>query len=346
MSRLHAVLAFLRRKPVAIAISFTVTAVALWLALRSVDFDRAWASLLGIRPWGIFVSLAAMVLGTAIRSWRWHLFMRRSGSSMAASLESILVSIFFTGLLPLRTGEAMRVAYFSRRTGAPVLATASGLVLERVLDVVTIMALGGYGVSVMVGDRFPGLPFPPKVMGLAAVGACLATVAAGYILARRRAARPHDLGPDASALRRRFSEALDGLSSLESAAGAVGVIGLSFAMWILTAVPSVAVFAAAGHPVPFQAGYVILVALAFAVALPASPGFVGTYHLGFIGGATLMGYPADVAAAVAIVTHLMSQVPFIIAGGVVLATGGRRVLGGAKPGDIAVETVEAVESNS
>ncbi|MCL4235319.1 MAG: YbhN family protein [Deltaproteobacteria bacterium] len=315
----------LRRPPVAIGLSLMITVLALWLSLRNVDFAEAWRAIRSIHPLSMVAALGFMIVGTLLRTWRWHVFLRRSGSTYRASLEAVLVSIFFNGLLPMRSGEAMRIAYFARRTGAGVLATTTGLVLERVLDLITISTIGAVAVSLTLGDRFPGLPLPPAMLAVAAVCACVVTLAGGWTLSRHRDAV---LGKSAEPgrVRRWLHDALGGLASLDSGASAAAVVALSFATWSVTTFPSVCVFYGAGIDVPLWAGFVIVLSIAFAIALPSSPGFIGTYHLGFIAGATLLGLPKDVSLAAAIVTHLLSQIPFIAAGGYVLATGGRSLL--------------------
>ncbi len=323
--KLTPVIAFLRKKPVAITISFAVTVVALYFALKDVDFQKALNALLTMRVGPVLIGLLILAVGALIRSLRWHLMMRRAGSTYGASLEAVLVSLFFNGVLPLRGGEAIRVLYFARRAKAPVLATTSALVLERMLDLASLSTMAAIFVTEAVGKEFSGLPLPPKAMGAVAGGVICAMAIFGFWL-RYRAMREPAAEGDRGFAAKRLDEALRGLEALGSKRDILLIIALSVGMWMLTAAPFIFFFKAFGMTITYSASVIILLGITFAIALPSSPGFVGTYHVGFVAGAVLAGITKDAAVPPAFVSHLAAQLPFIIAGGIVLATGGRKVL--------------------
>jgi len=322
-------LGFLRKKPVAITLSFTVTVLALWIAVRGVDLEQAFWATVSIPLWPLFVAFLFLIVGTLIRGVRWHLLMRRQGSTFGASLEAILVSIFFNGLLPLRSGEVIRIGYFSRRTGAPFMSTAGALFLERSLDLTSLALIGAIFLSGFAGREIPDFRVPPWILGAAAGAAVAGMFAFGFWLRFRK--KRGGQADHQSRLARWFDEGVKGFSALESKSEAAMVIGLSLAMWIITIAPGIYVYRGVGVDVSFTDIAVIMVVVTFFVAAPSSPGFVGTYHAGFVLASGLVGIPKEKALPVAIVTHLISQIPFILAGGIVLATGGRRAL--AKRGE-------------
>ncbi|MCZ7586130.1 MAG: flippase-like domain-containing protein [Deltaproteobacteria bacterium] len=164
------------------------------------------------------------------------------------------------------------------------------------------------------------------MLGAGAGSVVLGLLVFGFFLRGRRAKRGAAPAEHASRLARWFDEALHGLAALESKGRAALVFALSLTMWLVTMGPGMYVFKAVGIDVTFSDVAVVMVSVTFAVAAPASPGFVGTFHAGFVLGSELVGIPRERALPVAIVVHLISQIPFILAGGVVLATGGRRAL--------------------
>ena len=58
----------------------------------------------------------------------------------------------------------------------------------------------------------------------------------------------------------------------------------------------------------------ILVLLVFAVMVPASPGFIGTYHYACFKGLSAFGITGPIAASIALVIHGTAFFPVIIAG--------------------------------
>ena len=265
--------------------------------------------------------VAPLALGTIARAFRWHLLMRRAGSTPAASAEAIFVSAFFSGLLPFRAGEAARVVYFSRRTGAPLTAAAAALLVERVLDVATLALLA----LVLLPSRtqLPELALSPWGFGGVVAAAVAAMVAAAWWM--RRPDEPRDRVPchiSGLELETRYGRLF---RSWRRPVIPRGWQFLSLAAWPLNAIPVVLVFRAAGISLTFQNGLIILLAMTLAIALPSTPGFVGTFHAGFVLGAQAVGVSRVVAAPVALVTHLFFQIPFILAGAIVLATAGSRL---------------------
>ncbi|MBZ0273859.1 flippase-like domain-containing protein [bacterium] len=321
----RAALDFLRKKPVSLTLSFAVTIVALWFALAGTDFRRTWESMRAMKPVWLAASLGVLVFGTYVRAFRWNIIMKRQGSTMMASLDAILISIFFNGVLPLRSGEVIRIGYFARRTGAGVPATTAALVLERALDMTALATIGAVALSVLAGRQAEAMAVPPSWLA-AGAGAALVAMIGGGIFLKARAGRPVAEGHEPGPLTRILNDALKRLTVLESRVEAGSVIGLSFFSWLITLFPAYFVFLAAGMTPSVIDVAIILVFIVFAISLPSSPGFIGTFHAGFVFGAEMVGIPKETALPVAIVAHVFTQVPFILWGAWVLLKGGRKLI--------------------
>jgi uncharacterized membrane protein YbhN (UPF0104 family) len=233
----------------------------------------------------------------------------------------ILIGYVFTTLLPLRAGELVRIGYFSRRANVPVMTTTSAIALERAFDLVALALLGSIFLSALVGRQFTGLPLPPWALGAAAGLSVIGALVVGLVLRRRVTVRP-----PAGRLARLAHEFLAGLSSLGHVGDAAVNLALSVALWLVVSLSIQTAFHAVNVSLPFADAAVIMLGTCFAIALPAAPGFIGTYHLGFVAGALLVGIPREISLPVGIVLHLVIQVPFLPIGGAILFTGGRQAL--------------------
>ena len=69
-----------------------------------------------------------------------------------------------------------------------------------------------------------------------------------------------------------------------------------------------------GIKLPVAASMFILVLLVFAVMVPASPGYIGTYHYACFKGLSAFGVPESTAVTVALVIHAVGFFPVIMAG--------------------------------
>ena len=59
-----------------------------------------------------------------------------------------------------------------------------------------------------------------------------------------------------------------------------------------------------------------MIAGAFAVAAPSSPGQIGVFHMGVIAAMTALGQPGDTAASLAILYHALNFLVMVLLGSV------------------------------
>jgi uncharacterized protein (TIRG00374 family) len=103
---------------------------------------------------------------------------------------------------------------------------------------------------------------------------------------------------------------------ISSKGGHVGALLLSsLLIWAFCVIPVYTVLLGFGINLPITASMFILVLLVFAVMVPASPGYIGTYHYACFKGLSAFGIPESIAVTVALVIHATSFFPVIIAGG-------------------------------
>jgi hypothetical protein len=57
-----------------------------------------------------------------------------------------------------------------------------------------------------------------------------------------------------------------------------------------------------------------MIAGAFAVAAPSSPGQIGVFHMGVIAAMTALGQPAEAAATLAVLYHALNFLLMVLAG--------------------------------
>ena len=318
----------LTSKPVMILVSLAITVLALWLAVRELDLEQVWASLTRLPAWPFAIGLGIMVLVALARALRFHVLMRATGSSFLASLEMIIIGYFFTIVLPFRTGELVRIGYFSRRARVPVLSVVSATAVERAMDMTTLAFLSALFLPSLVGQHLKDFPVSPTTMALLSGAGVLGAVVLGLLVRRRARGGGGEAG---GRFARRLDEVLAGFSSLGSLTNVLWGFLLSLTIWLLVTLAIKVAFLASGVQLPLAHAGVIMLGTCFAIALPPTVASLGTYHATFAYAAVLVGISRDVSLPLAIVFHLLIQVPFLPVAGAILITGGRRLL--AKPPD-------------
>ena len=138
---------------------------------------QVWAEMRRARP-GLLVA-AVLVTGAtyALRALRWQYVLSPLGEThFSNAFRATVIGFAATFLLPARAGEVIRPLLLARREGLPATATFATIILERLMDMVTVLAL--FAVFVLTAD--------PATMS--AQPAHLARVQAGGLLAAAAAA--------------------------------------------------------------------------------------------------------------------------------------------------------------
>jgi uncharacterized membrane protein YbhN (UPF0104 family) len=247
-------------------------------------------------------------------------------------------------VLPARAGEVIR-PYFLARQAPPDQKgrmTATGafatIILERLLDVLTVLAL--LASYVLVFGRDLGRTNPTafawlKWIGLMSGAGSIGALVVLFILA----GNPERLRVTLEGLERVLPSTLAGLLAriAEKFARGLGAIRrpsrllvallLSFPLWLSIAVGIWSAAVAFQLAVPFTGSFLILAFLVLGVAVP-TPGAVGGFHAAFRYGATaFFGAPDDAAVGAAIVLHLFSIGPSLLLGLVFAAQEGLNIAG-------------------
>jgi uncharacterized protein (TIRG00374 family) len=277
-----------------IGIGVAISGGALYLALPPRD---EWSSVRDAFArvhylYGIPLALIS-VYSVIIRCQRWRLLLRPLGRVPMLSLVSATAIGFLCNMvLPLRIGEVVRPVLLGRRARLPVSSVLGSVLLERLLDMITILLLlAAVVVLVPVSEtiRRSGVVFVViAAAGLSLVIALqrrhpLALRLLGRVLARLPAA----VRARAEAALHEFIDGLQGLGG----GGALVRIGLySLYLWVVIASVFAVGIVACGLPVPLVSGSLVLVTVvAGAVSAPSAPGFIGTFQAGCVLAFTVFG---------------------------------------------------------
>ena len=125
----------------------TVAVVVLALALlglflRNVDFSGVFREIAHAQPGWLLLSLTTMVLNLVIRAWRWQFLLEPLGkASFANSFRATAVGFAARSFLPAAAGELVRPYFLSRREPMSATGAFATIVIERLLDMITVLVL-------------------------------------------------------------------------------------------------------------------------------------------------------------------------------------------------------------
>ena len=258
----------------------------------------------------LWLVAALGVYATALtaRGWRWHRIMRLAEipHARADAYRLTLVGYMGNNVLPARGGEVLRIAILGSRTTARRRTVLGSIIAERVLDASVLAALFAVMTWAGVAHRPAGeLPAAVAAVALVLLGIALAA----YLALRRR-------GRFA-----RFSERVHPVTrALKVFAHAEGLLlaSLSALIWCCEGTTLLLVGKALGLSLHFLDSTLIIVLASLFAAIPAAPGYAGTFDAGLVLGLNAVGVEGGTAVGFILLARFVMFVPVTIAGLAVL----------------------------
>jgi hypothetical protein len=314
------------RSPYRTIIVLLVAIVLVALFLWNVDVAGVLRSIIRAHPGWLLVSLGTMLLNLFIRAWRWQYLLEPVGHvPFGSAFRATSVGFAARSVLPAAAGEMVRAYFLSRCERVSATGAFATVILERLLDMVTVLLL--LGVYVLFFDHElaganPTALAAVKWAGVIAGAGAVAALVALFVLAgdpARFSRTLHKLEtvlPSRLAgLLARFAEKFAiGLGAIRRPSRLAVALAWSLPLWLVIAAGIWAVAVAFELPISFFGSFLLVAFLTIGVTVP-TPGAIGGFHEAFRLGATaFFGAPNDAAVGSAIVLHLLSFGPALLLG--------------------------------
>jgi glycosyltransferase 2 family protein len=239
-----------------------------------------------------------------LRGLRWYLILRRAGvqASMVDTQALSVVGYMGNTVLPARGGELLRIFFLGRRSGCSRVTILGTILAERLLDVLALLGL----LLVLA------LATATEVRGVSDLGALaagvlllLALVLAGaWWIARTRGG---------GRLQGRVASLTLATRNLLSAQGVLLVL-LTAAIWVGEGLLYWLVGQALHLHLDFLQGCFLVVLSSLVAAVPAAPGYLGTYDAAIQVGLGAMHVHGSQAISFGLLVRLIIFVPITLLG--------------------------------
>lgn len=293
-----------------------VSATELWRHARQADA-------------GWLVAMVAGAIATqGIRALRWRLLLPEEGAglSLSSRFRAVCIGFMANTLFPVRLGEFARALALTRTSRLRLSQTLGSLVAERVLDGVVLVGFLASGLWILetsalvstagVADIRQLAMAMAMVFGLLACGMTLFVVARRWAEAMsRRVLGTLVSAPRAAAIGGVLVAFGDGVAALRGGGRIARALLWTVALWLVGALSILCGLRAFGIVAPGLQGAVLLQGLvAFAVAVPSSPGFFGPLEAAFRVGLALFGTETGRAVSFAMAFHVLTFLPLTLLG--------------------------------
>ena len=305
-------------------LGIAITVGLLWWLFRNENPAEIWAAVQSADLLLLFAAVVVTTFGFVVRAirWRWLLEPLHPENSFRPRFAAVAIHFMVNNLAPARLGEFARVFAYSKLEPVSFSGTLATLVVARILDGVTILALL---FMVLAGPAFPAETLHPAVAaginGLSVLLGGLLLVLVALLVAPEATLRflgvlarplPAGVGDRLVDAARAF---VAGLESLRRPSLMIRALGWSFVFWVLQSLSFWLGILAFGIDLPFSAAVFMNATIAFAVAIPAAPGFFGTFQAGAkVALVDVYGVALAPALAFSIAWHLGAFFPITFIG--------------------------------
>ncbi len=307
-------------------IGVLVSVLLLWWTLRDVELSELLAHL---RRVNVPLMLAAVAVSTIVfplRTIRWRYLLELDGQRLPFRplWHATAVGFMANNILPARSGEVARAYVAHKLTGARFTTVAATLVVERILDGLTLLtilavaaSLGGFA----TGSGFGTLNLTSLVV-TGATGVFVALAVTTFAVVKPEIAKgilhrvldtilpqkwAHRIGGILDGL-------FDGIAVLRKPKRLATVLVWSFIVWGVNGVSFLLAMWAFTMAVPTSAAFVLESTIAFGVAIPSTPGFFGPFEAATRLTLAAYGVSGAEAAAYAAAYHITTFIPITVLG--------------------------------
>jgi hypothetical protein len=282
--------------------------------LVTVDL-RALGAQLRNAEWGWVLAAAVLApLGLWARAARWrYLFPPRSNPP--GLVAATMIGYMVNNVLPLRAGEVARIYVVAHRWRQGFWTTLGTVVVERVLDGLTVVLLVGLMILMIPVPAY--LQWGALVMlvinlvGIAGLAGMVWRPDVMHAIARWMFRHWPTLQGRVTRIFDRFVRGVHGVSTPEHA---IPLLGWTVVAWVIPALGAWMVLRALHLSLSWVAPWMVLAFVGVSVSIPSAPGFIGVFHAAAAVALGLLGVARPEALGYAIILHAVQFVPVTLVG--------------------------------
>ena len=301
-----------RTLAISVGIGVPLSIVLLALTVRHLDAAALETALRSANPAYILAAAGAMALVYAAQALRWRVILHGAPASWK-SFEWVVGAVAVNNVVPGRLGDVLRIEWVARGAALPRARAAASVVVDRGFDVLTLVTALALTYPFMHRASW----LDRVVLSGAALGLLVVAVFAAVHAYARRGGRT-----STGRVGRLVVEASRAAGEMVHGRRAVAAFLLSVAAWLTWACAAWLVARSLGIGLsPLEIAFATAV-INLGVAIPSSPGFIGTYQWLGVSTLGLFGVGDVHAFAFSVLLHAVWYIPTTLAG---MALGARKL---------------------
>ena len=297
--------------------SFFLSVLGLYYAFNKVDVSQLWFYLKTANTFYIVLSILLIIFSVAIRAERWQLLLEPFQKiSFRPLFSSTMIGYFGNAVMPFRFGELLRAYSISTTRKIDVSAAFGTILLERLLDMLGLVFTmfifswfypfehGGKNAMIIIGVSSISLFYFILWLGIKQSDFFLNVKKLSFLKATL-----------IQRLLTIMNKIVDGITSIKDTKHIGLIIIHTIFIWVVYFFATYSVILATNISINWVGVGVILVSTSLALAIPAAPGGIGTYHAAAIYILTSYFFIDRVESqAFAVILHAVGFLPLMLIG--------------------------------
>ena len=299
----------MKKRSLQLILALLISAAGLYIAFKGLEWNDFINEVRSVDLYWYISGMLGMVMILLIRGLRWRIFLLPMGSFSAIKLYKGTAAGFFSNyVLPFRIGEVVRAYVTAKFIGKKGAVLLPSIVIERMIDGISFILF------VVIFSLFIDLPLSNKQIFL--VRALLIIVLMIFLLAiyiyyRLRDKISAALEEKEGKVAGFFKDLHHGMLALFKIRHPFQIIFYSFSIWFITGLTYWAGIKACHLELGFVEAFILMATAMIAIAIPAAPGYVGTFHAAIVAALVALNIDKNAAASYALLQHFIGLIPIV-----------------------------------
>lgn len=293
-----------------------------WLFAHSADWAAVLLLVKSSKPVLLGLAVVALLVDFLIRLKRWHYIIRRHNPaiSLRTCFTPYFSSFALNNLLPFRLGDIARATLFNARLGVGVQPVVSSLVLERISDLVSLLALFFVALLLLAVDTSHiAFDYIFAVSATALFVVVVLVVFSAHII--KWLDQLHSCFEAQGWLKLMvvsgfFCETLKNFDMHINSRSAMVLFSMALLAWVFEALSFALVAYSLNIHLAVDESFFVMSTATLSTLLPSTPGYIGTFDYLCKLALMLVGVDENLATAASLLMHMTNLLPITLIGGV------------------------------
>ncbi|MCP4219181.1 MAG: flippase-like domain-containing protein [bacterium] len=309
------------KKTLKYLLGFLVTALALWLSFRNLDWDVLRKSVSQINVLWILLALVNTLFSVYLMGWRWQILLKSKAHIPLTDIFRFnIISQYLNIIIPARFGELLKAWLASRKyrlSGSYMLGT---IVIEKIVESFTVVMLG------VLAPLFYTFKTELKGYSVAVAIFIILIPMISLVIWKRDTVRKWLVriaaffpGKLKIRLLNFLDRGMEAFGLLKSASMSLKIVCITLLVILSQVITNLILFKAFGLNLHFFEALILQLVLIIGMAIPSVPGKIGVFEYTVILGLSMFGVDESTALSYGLMLHVIAYLPKIILGFVFMA---------------------------